>query len=68
MLSHAVAKIQVDEALVRDTGLRCHIFEVIYNFLGEAHGDWLFELRSVGVLARLHFGKIVFRFHGYSPP
>jgi hypothetical protein len=68
MLSHAVTEIQVDEALVRDTGLHRHILEVEYNLLGEAHGDGLFELRSVRILARLHLGKIVFRFHGYSPP
>lgn len=68
MLRYTVAEIEIDKALVRNPGIDRHAFEIGYYVFGEPHGDGCLELRRVGVPTRLHFGEIVFSFHGSSLP
>ncbi len=63
VLGNAVAKVQVDKALIGNASLDCHAFEIEHDILRKPHGDRLFELGGIGVLAGLHLGKVVFSFH-----
>ena len=68
MLRNTVSEIEIDKALVRNPCIDCHAFEISDNVFGQPHGDWCFELRRVRVLTGLHFGEIVFGFHGLHFP
>lgn len=64
VLRKAVAQVQIDQALVGRARLVSHAFEVAHHILRQPHGDWLFELGGIRVLARLQGRKVVFSFHG----
>ena len=68
VLGYTVTKVQIDKALIRNPSLDRHVLEIEHHIFREAHGDWLLELGGIGVLPGLHFGKVVFSFHDWSPP
>ena len=52
-VGQTVAQVQVDEALVRHTGLVSHPFDLLHNVLRQPHRDGLLQLGRIWVLARL---------------
>ena len=68
MLHDAISQVQIDQALVRNAGFHRHALEVDDNVFRKTHRYRLLQLRRVGIPARLHPGKIVLGFHGFSLP
>ena len=61
MRGRAIAQIQIDEALVRDTSVLRYRLEVAYGFLIEANGNLLLKLGSIRIFFRSR--KVVFFAH-----
>ena len=63
ILSKAVSEVEIDEALVRNSGLCGHAFEVLNHIFGETHGYRLLELGCIWVSTRFHLRQIVLSLH-----
>ena len=61
MRSRAIPQIQIDEALIRNSGVLRYRLEIVYGFLIQTNGDLLFELSSVRIFFRC--GEVVFFAH-----
>lgn len=51
VLHDAIAQIEIDEALVRHAGIRCHVLEIGHHVFGEADRDRPLQARGVGIPA-----------------
>jgi sulfur-oxidizing protein SoxB len=63
VLCQAIPQVQIDQALVRNSGLAGHRLEILHHVLRQAHRHRLLQLGRIRVAAGLHPGKVVLCFH-----
>ena len=63
MIYSTVSEIEVDQLLVRNSGLARHVFEVRYGIPIKSNGNWLFQSLCIWVLPSPHLRKIIMISH-----
>lgn len=59
-----IAKVQVDESLIRQASFYRQLLKVLNRFLVKSNSQLLLQALCVGILASLHLGKIIMVAHG----
>ena len=67
IVGYTITQIQVNETLIGYAGLLGHVLKIRYDVVTHSDGDLALELRSVRILPRLQFRKIIFLFHHIGP-
>jgi len=67
LLGGAVAKVKIDQILIREPSFNGQRLEVCNGFPVETNRDGLLQHPDVGILLPPHFGKVVVFSHGSAP-
>ncbi len=62
-MHRAVSKVQIDQALIRDSHFFCNGFEIGLRIAVQPHRDRLFQVLDIRILAPLHLREIVMFSH-----